>query len=148
MEGSVEYMLGVFSQIRKVYVGELDMVFREENFSPNEINVLIFLANNPSINTGGRLCVCLGVPKGLVCRSIESLRRRGLLDIRDDREDKRVQRVFLSEAAEPLIQRIREAKDRLDGEILGDIPKEEIRQMEETMEKIVSRFQKRGGGRE
>ena len=42
-------------------------------YSPNEISILLFLANNPSIDTNSQLCTCLGVSKALVCRSVDAL---------------------------------------------------------------------------
>ena len=48
MRQTVEEMLGYFNQIRRVYANELNLKFTNENFSPNEISILILLSNNPS----------------------------------------------------------------------------------------------------
>ena len=61
MRQTVEEMLGYFNQIRRVYANELNLKFTNENFSPNEISILILLSNNPSINTSSQLCTILGV---------------------------------------------------------------------------------------
>lgn len=55
MRQTVEEMLGYFNQIRRVYANELNLKFTNENFSPNEISILILLSNNPSINTSSQL---------------------------------------------------------------------------------------------
>lgn len=47
MRQTVEEMLGYFNQIRRVYANELNLKFTNENFSPNEISILILLSNNP-----------------------------------------------------------------------------------------------------
>ena len=73
MRQTVEEMLGYFNQIRRVYANELNLKFTNENFSPNEISILILLSNNPSINTSSQLCTILGVSKGLISRSIDAL---------------------------------------------------------------------------
>ena len=78
---NVEEMLKACMYIRKVYVNEFYSYFKEENYSPNEIDILLFLHNNPNINTSMQLCVCLNVSKTLVSRSIDSflLKRNFLL---------------------------------------------------------------------
>lgn len=73
MKQTVEEMLSYFNQIRRVYANELNLKFSSENFSPNEISILILLSNNPSINTSSQLCMVLGVSKGLISRSLDAL---------------------------------------------------------------------------
>ena len=79
MTNNVETALSYLSQIRKVYAERLNIKFQEENFSPNEISVLILLSNNKSINTSSQLTTILGVSKSLVSRSLAALERKGLI---------------------------------------------------------------------
>jgi len=90
---NVETILSYFSQIRRVYAPEIHLRFKDENFSPNEISILILLSNNASINTSSQLTLILGVSKGLVSRSIDSLLSRGLIVCLADAKDKRLQRI-------------------------------------------------------
>ena len=75
MTNNVETALSYLSQIRKVYAERLNIKFQEENFSPNEISVLILLSNNKSINTSSQLTTILGVSKSLVSRSLAALEK-------------------------------------------------------------------------
>ena len=143
MKSNVENMLDMFTQIRKVYVNEFGKLFPEENFSPNEIDVLIFLSNNPSINTNRQLSLCLNVSKGLICRSTDSLFRRGLLAVTPDSSDSRIQHLSLTEQADSIIRDLQYARRKLEAEVLHDIPKEELLQLQETAEKILNRFQEK-----
>ena len=79
----------------------------DEAFSPNEMNVLIFLSNNPSINTAKELTVTLGVSKGLVCRSVDTLMRRGYLTSEEDAKDHRILHLRLTQKAAPVIGQTR-----------------------------------------
>ena len=90
---NVETILSYFFQIRRVYAPEIHLRFKDENFSPNEISILILLSNNASINTSSQLTLILGVSKGLVSRSIDSLLSRGLIVCLPDMKDKRLQRI-------------------------------------------------------
>ena len=136
MRQTVEEMLGYFNQIRRVYANELNLKFTNENFSPNEISILILLSNNPSINTSSQLCTILGVSKGLISRSIDVLVEKGYIICAKDDADKRIQRLSFSPQAAPVIQKLNE-------EVLQDISKEELQQVEATMTKILTRFKER-----
>ncbi len=145
MKKSVETMLGYFSQIRRVYANEINARLKDQNFSPNEISILILLSNNPSINTGNELRMVLGVSKGLVSRSLDSLAARGLIQCMKDSSDKRIQRILLTQEAAPLIDHLMEEITEMNEELLADISQEEINQMEITIRKILERFKERDG---
>lgn len=141
MNLSVEYMLDMFAKIRKLYIEEFARVFKEENFSPNEINILIFLYNNPTIDTSSQLYVVLGVSKGLVSRSIDSLLKKGYLKSYIDSKDKRIQHLVLTDQVEPIIERVKSIKDNINKLILMNIPKEDIAITQKTLMTIQDRFQ-------
>lgn len=144
MKRNVETMLSYFAQMRKVYAAELNQRFAMDNFSPNEISILIILSNNPSIDTSSQIKVVTGVSKSLVSRSIDSLVGRGLITVEKDAEDKRIQRIHLTQASDPLVRKLKKAIRAINEEVLEGISEEEIRQMEQTMKKILDRFQERG----
>lgn len=144
MQRTVEAMLGYFNQIRQVYANELNKKVAQEKFSPNEMSVLILLSNNRTINTASQLKVILGVSKGLVSRSVEALAEKGLVDCRQDERDRRIQRIYLTERAQPLVVRMKSEIEKINEAFLDGISQEEIDQMEETMTKILDRFTEKG----
>ena len=144
MQRTVEAMLGYFNQIRQVYANELNKKVAQEKFSPNEMSVLILLSNNKTINTASQLKVILGVSKGLVSRSVEALAEKGLVDCRQDERDRRIQRTYLTERAQPLVVRRKSEIEKINEAFLDGISQEEIDQMEETMTKILDRFTEKG----
>lgn len=140
MKRTVEAMLAYFTQIRQVYAEELNKRFVGEKFSPNEISILILLSNNKTIHTASQMKLVLGVSKGLLSRSIDALTAKGLIECRRDEHDKRRQRVFLTEKADPLVRQMKEEIGKIDAELLEGISQEEINQMEETLTKILNRY--------
>ena len=76
---NVETMLEYFSEIRKVYSAKLRIEYNGQVFSPSEINILIMLSNNKSIETCGQLNLLMRVSKGLISRSISSLADKDLV---------------------------------------------------------------------
>ena len=144
MQRTVEAMLGYFNQIRQVYANELNKKVAQEKFSPNEMSVLILLSNNKTINTASQLKVILGDSKGQVSRSVEALAEKGLVDCRQDERDRRIQRIYLTERAQPLVVRMKSEIEKINEAFLDGISQEEIDQMEETMTKILDRFTEKG----
>ena len=140
---TVEGMISVFMKIRKVYADEFGRMLGNETYSPNEISILLFLAN-----TNSQLCTCLGVSKALVCRSVDALLGKEMIISVADDHDKRVQHLKLTEHALPVIEQLGGIKRKIDQEILEGIPEEDIANMANTMEKIFARFEERAKGKE
>ena len=137
---SVEDMLKEFSVIRKVYAKIFTQLFDSENLSPNEIDILLFLSNNPSIDTSKQLVYFLDVSKGLICRSIDSLVKKGFVTSSPDEKDRRIQRLKLTKNADSVIRQLSQVSEYIDSVILEGISKEEIEQTKNTLEKIIDRF--------
>lgn len=108
MTNNVETALSYLSQIRKVYAERLNIKFQEENFSPNEISVLILLSNNKSINTSSQLTTILGVSKSLVSRSLAALERKGLIQTREASGDRRSREIYLTASASAVTKQLSE----------------------------------------
>lgn len=140
MTNNVETALSYLSQIRKVYAERLNIKFQEENFSPNEISVLILLSNNKSINTSSQLTTILGVSKSLVSRSLAALERKGLIQTREASGDRRSREIYLTANASAVTKQLSEGIKEINEVVLADISEEEMRMMKETMEKIIDRF--------
>ncbi|WP_294581406.1 MarR family winged helix-turn-helix transcriptional regulator [uncultured Thomasclavelia sp.] len=140
MQVNIETILNHFTQIRKYYASEVRKRLNDINLSPSEISILILLSSNQSINTSSQLVVLLGISKGLVSRSIDSLQKKGLLECQQDLKDRRVLQLFLTKQASSIIQRLQSEIKKINNEVLGDIPEADIKQMEKTMSEIVRHF--------
>lgn len=96
MKTNIETLLDYSIQIRKYYARVLNERLKDLKLSPNEMNILILLSNNPSITTSTQLNVFLGVSKGLISRSVESLVKKELIRIESDVTDRRIQHIYLT----------------------------------------------------
>lgn len=145
MKKNVENLLSSFAKVRRFYANELQNKLEKENLTPNEISILILLANNPSITTSSQLVYFSQVSKGLVSRSIDGLVKKGLIQCVPDDKDRRVQRITLTPASRTVTSKITKEARKINERILKDISEEEIIQMENTMSKIIERFESKGG---
>ena len=96
-------MLQWYARYREAYSKYCCRAIIKEPFSPNEMNLLIFLSNNPHMDTAKVLTVTLGVSKSLVCRSVDSLMQKGYLRGEVDPRDHRITHLILTEKAAPII---------------------------------------------
>lgn len=140
-ERSVETMLQQFAMIRKVYGKLCFQSLSSYEFSPSEIDILIFLSNNQTINTAKELAFCLNISKGLIARSVESLMKRELIEVKEDRSDKRIKHVFLKDNSEGVVQQIKEQKNALAQILRKGVSDEELQVLLETMMKINKNMQ-------
>ncbi len=111
-------MLQWYARYREAYSKYCCRAIIKEPFSPNEMNLLIFLSNNPHMDTAKVLTVTLGVSKSLVCRSVDSLMQKGYLRGEVDSRDHRITHLILTEKAAPIIQTLQENWTRFSQEDL------------------------------
>lgn len=141
---SVEAMLSYFNQIRKFYGNELNRRLKDENFSPNEISILILLSHNKTIDTCGDIRMILGVSKGLISRSIDSLIKKNMIESVVDKKDKRIHRLCLTKESYSVIEKINYESMKINQECLRNVDENDIRHMEETMLKILNTMKEKG----
>lgn len=144
MKRNVESLLSSFAKIRRFYANELQNKLEGESLTPNEISILILLANNPSITTSSQLVYFSQVSKGLVSRSIDGLVKKGLVQCMPDDKDHRVQRITLTKDSKIVTSKITKEARKINERILKDISEDEIIQMENTISKIIERFESEG----
>ena len=81
---------------QKSYSRLLEPVCRKWNLTRNELDVLLFLANNPGQDRAADIVRGRGMSKGHVSLSLRSLEKRGLVARREDGEDRRTVRLTLN----------------------------------------------------
>ena len=79
----------VTQQVKKKYALAVDPVCRKWNLTKNELDVLLFLHNNPEFDRAVDIVNNRGLSKSHVSLSISNLERRGFLERMDDPDDRR-----------------------------------------------------------
>ncbi len=133
---TIEDVLRLSNRIRDYYGKQLKNKISNYSFSPNEISILILLSNNPSIQTSTQLTIVLGVSKGLVSRSVDSLLKKGLIEIQSDARDKRVSCIQLTKESDVVLNEIEREVKKINATLFSNISKEEFEQMIDVLEKM------------
>ncbi len=93
--GNVRY-LSVFSDMMKKYQESCRSNLDGYRFTPNETAMMIYMLKHPDIDTAKDIARNLGISQSLICRSVDSLTRKGLIDVVKDSDDRRVNHLTLN----------------------------------------------------
>lgn len=104
-----------FSLMRKassVYEKYFEGLIRRWGLNATSYQVLVFFADHPEHNTARDLCRVRSMKTGIVSVAIEQLVSAGLLERQTDPNDRRIQRMYLTEKAQPLAEEGRAIRRR------------------------------------
>ena len=90
-------------QLKKLYYLQLDPVCTAYGLTKNEVDVLLFLANNAPYDTAKDIVELRGLSKSQVCKSVDLLTARGFLSACHDEKDRRCIHLSLTSAAKPAV---------------------------------------------
>ena len=76
----------------------------------SEADVLVFLANNPAMDTARDIARYRGFSKPYISTAVEGLLAKGLINVAIDQKDRRYQHLTPTEASAPTIAALREAQ--------------------------------------
>ncbi len=89
-------------QFERFYEHRFTPLLERTGLSMREVHVLLFLANNPGYDTARDVAEYRGLAKSQVSQAVDLLAAQGLLRRTPDGGDRRVVRLTLTEAGQPL----------------------------------------------
>ena len=120
----------------KSYGRALEPVCRQWSLTRNELDVLLFLANNPGLDRAADIVTNRGMTKSHVSLSVTNLENHGLLRRREDSRDRRTVHLELTDAAWEIAQAGREAQKAYFGCLFRGVSREEMDAWETILEKV------------
>ena len=124
-----------FSYIIKTYWHFIQESMKDSPFSPNEMNLMLFLANNKA-DTAIDFVKETGMSKSLLTRSVDSLMEQSYIRKEPDQEDKRFIHLKLTEKGEEIAMILRTLRSDFIDKLTDNIPQEEFLAFQETLEKM------------
>lgn len=125
------------NRAQKGYARLLDPICKKWELTRNELDVLLFLANNPGYDRAVDIVNNRGISKSHVSLSITNLEARGLLLRQEDPEDRRTVHLKLTPAAIPIADNGRIAQKRFFQYLHKGVTQEQLEAVM-AMAKIVS----------
>jgi MarR family transcriptional regulator for hemolysin len=122
---------------KKGYSRVLDPICKQWNITRNELDVMLFLANNPGFDRAADIVSRRGLAKSHVSLSVGNLEARGLLTRHYDPGDRRTVHLKLTEQAIAIAKEGREAQMGYFSRIYAGLSTEEVEIWQSIMLKLV-----------
>lgn len=98
-------------QLLEGYAAAMQPLCRREGLAPNGVDILLFLANNPGLDTARDVCTYRGLKPGIVSFHVEKLVQEAYLLRQPAPGDRRKCRLVCTEKAGPVVQQGRELQE-------------------------------------
>jgi len=116
----------ILSQSQKAYSRQLEPVCRKWNLTRSEVDVLLFLYNNPRFDRAADIVSRRGMTKSHVSMSVASLADKGLLERQGSTEDRRTAHLRLLEPGVTIAAEAREAQQQFFDMLYEGVSQEEL----------------------
>ena len=126
----------MLSRAQKGYAKLMEPLCKKWEMTRNELDVLLFLANNPDYDRAVDIVNNRGLSKSHVSLSVSSLESRGLLLREEDPDDRRTIRLKLTEAAKPVVESGQMAQKRFFESLHQGISREQLEMMRDFTQKV------------
>ena len=138
-------MAGYFdtmSQSQKLYNRHLEPVCRKWDMTRNELDVLLFLHNNPGYDRAADIVSRRGIAKSHVSLSVASLEEKGLLRRRYSELDRRTAHLELLEQGQRIAAQAREKQVQYFSALYRGVSPEELEIWKNITQKVWDNIKK------
>jgi len=125
----------LFGDISRLLRRQFDERARTIGVTRPQWRVLLILTRNPGINQGG-LAELLEVEPISACRMVDRLQEAGLVERRPDPADRRAWRLYLSDAARPLLDDLRLLGEELFEKAMTGLSSDERDELRRSLEAV------------
>ena len=126
---------------KKKYAQLLDPLCRRFDLTKTEMDVLLFLANNPSFDRAADIANLRQITKSHVSLSVTNLEQRGLLYRVFDPADRRTAHLKLTDSAEPIVAEGNRIQQTFFGHVFAGLSQEEIAFWRTILDKVCRNIQ-------
>ena len=109
---------------------------KKHQMNQNSYDLILFLSNNPTLNTAKDICEIRGVKKGIISVTIDRLVSEGYLLRKNDPNDRRIQRLFLTKKSDPIVADGRLMQKQYFAAITAGLSEEELELFETVTQKM------------
>ena len=131
-------LLRSVQQLKRYYARCFSGLLERTGLSMREMDVVLFLTNNPSFDTARDVTELRGLAKSQVSAAVEVLVKRGLLRRPADLLDRRVVRLAVTEAGAALGQQARAVQSACVESLFSGLTAAEAAQFQALLEKVLS----------
>lgn len=116
----------LMGQARKSYGKALEPVCQKWQLTRSELDVMLFLYNNPGFDRAADIVSHRGIAKSHVSLSVATLTSRGLLERHFTAEDRRTAHLHLTQAGQHIAGEAREVQGAFFTKLFAGVTQEEL----------------------
>lgn len=126
---------------QKGYARVLEPICKAWQITRNEMDVLLFLANNPGMDRAVDIVNGRGLSKSHVSFSANNLEMRGFLSRVEDQADRRTIHLVLTQSVQPIVEAGQKAQRQFFTTIFAGVSREEMAIWRQITEKVSNNIQ-------
>ena len=104
------------------YAAAMRPLAQETGLPQGAVDILLFLANNPGLDTARDICACRGLKPGIVSLYVENLTAGGYITRQGVPGDRRKCRLVCTPKAEPIVSRGRALQEAFFARMTEGVP--------------------------
>ena len=131
----------ILNKTKKMYNHQLEPVCKKWDLTRSEVDVLLFLYNNPQYDRAVDIVTHRGMTKSHVSLSVTSLEERRFLERQFSAEDRRMAHLRLTEAGAGIAGEAKLAQKTFIDNLYAGISEEEMAFMEALTQKVVKNIE-------
>lgn len=138
-------MWDAIDAVVKLYDELLEPVYEKHSLTKSELDILLFLANNPEYDRAADIIEVRKVAKSHVSVSVNSLLEKGYLKKKEQKENKRDIHLTVTKKADKIIEDGRAAQKMFDQTIMKGFTHEDRKALQAASAKFLANCQQYGG---
>ncbi len=136
MSISTTWILRFYLMFGRLYTSMFTSMLAQYDMTQTEVDVLLFLANNPPLDTAKDIVQYRGIVKSQVSTAVEALVQKGYLSRTADPQDRRLVHLAVADRAEPIVQQAKQAQSRFGQTLLDGLEGEQLEQLQAILHTI------------
>ena len=123
--------------IKRLYDHEMAPLMARFTLTRMELDVLLFLSNNPGFDTAAEIVQLRMLTKSHVSKAVDHLTERGLIQQARDEKNRRRVHLTLTDAAQAVVVEARDAQRRAVEQLMAGISAEDTVVLDRVMRQVV-----------
>ena len=121
---------------KKFYTSQFEAAAARHGLNQLEIDILLFLHNNPDCRTASDICRYRGLAKSNVSKAVEHLRSMDLLTVSPAADNRRQRMLGFTDAAAPLVEELYAIQQAAAAAVTADLTPAEWQAMQDYMARM------------
>ena len=130
------------SKFKKLYEKKLCKIYEKYDLRKIDMEIVVYLGNCGNEDTARDIANTNMFTKGHISQSIKRLAELGFVEINQDKNDKRVQHLKVTENVRPMLEELKKEKDNVATCVFAGITEEENQMLAQIFDKMCANIMK------